>query len=215
MDRIELAMSVIRRVDFLPEDQHAFAGQDRPISIGLGQTNSQPRTVAAMLELLDVAEGHRVLDVGAGSGWTTALLGQLVGPRGSVVGVELEPALAAWGAGNVARYGMDWVRLYPALAALGRPAQAPYDRILVSAAAQELKIGYVNSDRLTRDSVPAKAAQAKLEAEFSKREKELNEMATKLKAAADKLDKEGPTLPEAERGRRQRELVEQDRDLNR
>lgn len=85
----------------------------------------------------------------------------------------------------------------------------------VSAAAQELKIGYVNSDRLTRDSAPAKAAQAKLEAEFSKREKELNEMATKLKAAADKLDKEGPTLPEAERGRRQRELVEQDRDLNR
>jgi protein-L-isoaspartate(D-aspartate) O-methyltransferase len=138
MDRIELAMSVIRRVDFLPEDQRAFVGQDRPLSIGLGQTNSQPRTVAAMLELLDVAEGHRVLDVGAGSGWTTALLGQLVGPRGSVVGVELEPALAAWGAGNVARYGMDWVRLYPALAALGRPAQSPYDRILVSAAAQEV-----------------------------------------------------------------------------
>lgn len=85
----------------------------------------------------------------------------------------------------------------------------------VSAAAQELKIGYVNSDRLTRDSAPAKAAQAKLEAEFGKREKELNEMATKLKAAADKLDKEGPTLAEAERGRRQRELIEQDRDLNR
>jgi outer membrane protein len=85
----------------------------------------------------------------------------------------------------------------------------------VSAAAQDLKIGYVNSDRLTRDSVPAKAAQAKLEAEFSKREKELNEMATKLKAAADKLDKEGPTLAETERARRQRELVEQDRDLSR
>ena len=85
----------------------------------------------------------------------------------------------------------------------------------VSAAAQELKIGYVNSDRLTRDSAPAKAAQAKLEAEFGKREKELNEMATKLKAAADKLDKEGPTLAEAERSRRQRELIEQDRDLNR
>ena len=85
----------------------------------------------------------------------------------------------------------------------------------VSAAAQELKIGYVNSDRLTRDSALAKAAQAKLEAEFGKREKELNEMATKLKAAADKLDKEGPTRAEAERGRRQRELIEQDRDLNR
>ena len=78
-----------------------------------------------------------------------------------------------------------------------------------------LKIGYVNAERLTRDSAPAKAAQAKLEAEFTKREKELNDLGTKLKAAADKLDKEGPTLPESERARRQRELVEQDRELTR
>lgn len=85
------------------------------------------------------------------------------------------------------------------------------------AAAQEagLKIGYVNADRLTRDSAPAKAAQAKLEAEFGKRERELTELTTRLKAAADKLDKDGPTLSETERTRRQRELVEQDRDLNR
>lgn len=85
------------------------------------------------------------------------------------------------------------------------------------ASAQEvmIKIGYVNADRLTRDSAPAKAAQAKLEAEFGKREKELSEIATRLKAAADKLDKDGPTLPESERTRRQRELVEQDRDLTR
>ncbi|MBL8340492.1 MAG: OmpH family outer membrane protein [Rubrivivax sp.] len=78
-----------------------------------------------------------------------------------------------------------------------------------------LKIGYVNADRLTRDSAPAKAAQAKLEAEFGKRDRELNELATRLKAAADRLDKEGPTLAESERTRRQRELVEQDRDLTR
>jgi outer membrane protein len=86
-----------------------------------------------------------------------------------------------------------------------------------AAGAQEgaLKIGYVNADRLTRDSAPAKAAQAKLEAEFGKRDKELNDLATRLKAAADRLDKEGPTLAEAERTRRQRELVEQDRDLTR
>ncbi len=78
-----------------------------------------------------------------------------------------------------------------------------------------IKIGYVNADRLTRDSAPAKAAQAKLEAEFGKREKELADLANRLKAAADKLDKDGPTLPESERTRRQRELVEQDRDLTR
>src|SRR3982751_5748990 len=84
-----------------------------------------------------------------------------------------------------------------------------------SASAQELKIGYVNSDRVLRDAVPAKAAQAKLEAEFSKREKDLNDLATRLKAASDRLDKESPTLAETERVRRQRELVDQDRELQR
>jgi outer membrane protein len=81
--------------------------------------------------------------------------------------------------------------------------------------AQDLKIGYVNSERVLREAVPAKAAQTKLEAEFSKREKDLNDQGVRLKAAADKLEKEAPTLSETERNRRQRELVEQDRDLQR
>jgi outer membrane protein len=85
----------------------------------------------------------------------------------------------------------------------------------VGAQAQELKIGYVNSDRVLRDAPPAKAAQAKLEAEFSKREKDLNDLANRLKAASDRLDKDAPTLAEAERTRRQRELVDQDRELQR
>ena len=63
-----------------------------------------------MLRLLDVRPGQRVLDVGSGSGWTTALIGHLVGPHGHVVGVEIEPHLAAWGAANVARAGMPWAR---------------------------------------------------------------------------------------------------------
>ncbi len=81
--------------------------------------------------------------------------------------------------------------------------------------AQELRIGYVNSDRVLRDAVPAKAAQAKLEVEFSKREKDLAEFANRLKAAGDKLDKDAPTLAETERNRRQRDLVEQDREFQR
>jgi protein-L-isoaspartate(D-aspartate) O-methyltransferase len=132
------AMAVIRRPDFLPPDQRGFADQDRPLPIGHGQTNSQPLTVATMLELLQVRPGDRVLDVGAGSGWTTALLGCLVGPGGSVTGVELEPELAAWGAANVAAYGMGWVRLYPADGVLGRPTDAPFERILVSAGARQV-----------------------------------------------------------------------------
>ena len=85
----------------------------------------------------------------------------------------------------------------------------------VGVQAQELKIGYVNSDRVLRDAAPAKAAQAKLEAEFSKRDRDLNDQAVKLKAAADKLEKDAPTLSEAERNRRQRELVDQDREIQR
>jgi outer membrane protein len=83
------------------------------------------------------------------------------------------------------------------------------------ASAQELKLAYVNSERVLREAAPAKAAQAKLETEFSRRDKDLNDQGAKLKAAADKLDKDGPTLSEAEKTRRQRELIEQDRDLQR
>jgi outer membrane protein len=81
--------------------------------------------------------------------------------------------------------------------------------------AQQLKIGYVNSERVLREAGPAKAAQQKLEAEFGKREKDLNDQNTALRAQADKLDKDSPTLSEAEKTRRQRELVELDRDLQR
>ncbi|HEU6456102.1 MAG TPA: OmpH family outer membrane protein [Roseateles sp.] len=81
--------------------------------------------------------------------------------------------------------------------------------------AQELKIGYVNSERVLREANLAKAAQVKLEAEFGKREKDLRDLEAKLRGAAEKLEKDAPTLSEAERGRRQRDLVEQDRDLQR
>ena len=83
------------------------------------------------------------------------------------------------------------------------------------AQAQELKIGYVNSERVMREAVPAKAAQAKLETEFSKREKDLTDLGARLKTAADKLEKDAPTLYETVRSRRQRDLVEQDREFQR
>jgi outer membrane protein len=81
--------------------------------------------------------------------------------------------------------------------------------------AQELKIGFVNSDRVLREATLAKAAQSRLEAEFSKRQKEGEDAAAKLKAAADKLDKDAPTISESERNRRQKDLVDQDRELQR
>ena len=86
---------------------------------------------------------------------------------------------------------------------------------LPAASAQELKIGYVNSERVLREAAPAQAAQRKPEAEFSKRQRELSEAETRLKTAADRLEKDAPTLAPADRTRRERELVEQDRDLQR
>ncbi|MDY0747103.1 OmpH family outer membrane protein [Paucibacter sp. R3-3] len=78
-----------------------------------------------------------------------------------------------------------------------------------------LKIGYVNSERVLREANLAKAAQLKLETEFGKRDKDLKDLEAKLRTAADKLEKDAPTLAEAEKSRRQRDLVEQDRDLQR
>jgi outer membrane protein len=85
----------------------------------------------------------------------------------------------------------------------------------IGAHAQELKIGYVNSERVLREAAMAKAAQTKLESEFGKRKKEIDDIAAKLKAASDKLDKESAAMPESERARRQRELLDMDRDLQR
>ena len=92
---------------------------------------------------------------------------------------------------------------------------ATFSSVAVSASGQELKIGYVNSERVVRESDIAKRSQAKLEAEFSKREKDLNDQNSALRAQAEKLDRDGPTLSETEKTRRQRELVELDRDLQR
>ena len=88
--------------------------------------------------------------------------------------------------------------------ALAAPAQA-----------QEFKAGFVNTDRIFREASTAKAAQAKLEQEFSRREKDLQGLAAQLKAASEKLERDAPTLPEAQRVTRQRQLVDQDRDFQR
>ena len=139
MDAVDRAFEAVPRSGFLPRLARSRAAHDGPILIGHGQTNSQPRTVADMLRLLAVEPGQRVLDVGSGSGWTTALLAHLTGPEGSVVGVELEPDLARWGAANVSALRMPWASVREALPdVLGDPEHGPWDRILVSAEADEL-----------------------------------------------------------------------------
>jgi protein-L-isoaspartate(D-aspartate) O-methyltransferase len=133
------AFTAVPREWFLPEGERRRASYDGPIPIGHDQTNSQPRTVEAMLRLLDVRRGQRVLDVGSGSGWTTALLAHLVGPEGAVLGLELEPDLVELGRAGLATGAWPWARIEPARdGVLGDPEGAPYDRVLVSAMADEM-----------------------------------------------------------------------------
>lgn len=154
--RVEAALAAVPRAGFLPEWERRRAAADRPLRIGYGQTNSQPTTVGNMLVLLDVHPGDRVLDVGSGSGWTTALLAHLAGPSGRVYGVELVPELADFGSSNLAAFltsrgsrsaGSNPGRTDSLAEAsiqlsergeLGVPQHAPYGRILVSAEAGEL-----------------------------------------------------------------------------
>jgi protein-L-isoaspartate(D-aspartate) O-methyltransferase len=138
-ERVRAAMATHPRERFLPASEVRRAAYDGPLDIGHGQTNSQPRTVRAMLELLDVQPGQRVLDVGSGSGWTTALLAELVGPAGRVLGLERVPDLVLTGAANVEAARMPWARVRAAVAGvLGAPEEAPFDRVLVSAMAKRL-----------------------------------------------------------------------------
>ncbi|MBE7367916.1 OmpH family outer membrane protein [Ramlibacter pallidus] len=99
------------------------------------------------------------------------------------------------------RYGLAFL-----LAALAFVGQAQ---------AQDFRVGFVNTDRIFREANSAKAAQAKLEQEFSRREKELNDLGASLKSASERFEREAPTLPETQRGQRQRQLIEQDREFQR
>ncbi|WP_293694433.1 methyltransferase domain-containing protein [uncultured Agrococcus sp.] len=135
-ERVAAAMRAVPRVDFLPSKMRNLADVDGPLPIGEDQTNSQPSTVEIMLQLLDVRSGDRVLDVGAGSGWTTAMLAHLVGDKGRVLGVERQERLIPPARAALGRYAAERASIVPAHPhVLGLPEEAPFDRILVSAEA--------------------------------------------------------------------------------
>ncbi|MCS3844395.1 protein-L-isoaspartate O-methyltransferase [Microbacterium sp. AK031] len=138
--RVRAAMSANSRENFLPPDVRHLADADHPVMIGWNATNSQPSTVARMLALLDVQPGDRVLDVGSGSGWTTAILSTLAGEEGTVIGVELVPQLVSYGRERLAetRARAEIREAIPGV--LGLPEEAPFDRILVSAQATSIPV---------------------------------------------------------------------------
>ncbi|MDI6778501.1 MAG: protein-L-isoaspartate O-methyltransferase [Patescibacteria group bacterium] len=140
-NRVIDAFSKVKRVDFVPEDLESAAQANIPLPIGQGQTISQPLTVAFMLEKLDPHPGNKVLDVGAGSGWTTALLALIVGKKGKVIGIEKLKELCGFGTNNISKYHLiegGRAKIICADGSKGYVNESPYDRILVSAAADEI-----------------------------------------------------------------------------
>lgn len=130
------AFEHVDRAYFVGDAHGSDVYGDYPLSIGKGQTISQPTTVAMMLEMLDAQKGQKVLDIGSGSGWTTALLAYIVGEEGSVVGVERVEELVALGRANLAKLDFKNAQITHAGTYLGSPNET-FDRILVSAAAEE------------------------------------------------------------------------------
>lgn len=144
------AFRKVKRADFMRDDMKALAEINEAMPIGKGQTISQPLTVAFMMEELQPKKGNKILDVGSGSGWTTALLSYIVGKKGKVIGMEVIKELKEFGEKNAS----EFVEKGQALFVLGDGSkgykkEAPFDRILVSASAlkvplalkKQLKIG--------------------------------------------------------------------------
>lgn len=151
--KVEKAMRKVDRELFVPEGEKSFAYYDTAIPIGHGQTISAPTVVAFMLEALDLKDGMRVLEVGAGSGYNCALLSVLVGARGKVMSVERVPELAELARANIASagIGMDNIEIMVGDGSEGYAPGAPYDRIIVTAALPSLDLGHPLVAQLKKD----------------------------------------------------------------
>jgi len=135
------AFSQIKREDFVLEEEKDWAYINDALPIGSNQTISQPLVVAFMLELLSPQSGEKILDIGAGSGWTTALLAYLVKPKGKVIAIDIIPELVEFGKKNLGKYNFIKKGIVQFLCIdgkLGYRKEAPYDKILISASTSEI-----------------------------------------------------------------------------
>lgn len=136
-------MLAVPRAKFLPEDAQSYSVMDTPLPIGFGQTISAPHMVAIMNEALQLEVGQKVLEVGAGSGWHSATIAEVIAPHGAprsewghVYTVEIVQGLAEIARKNIMNEGYgDRVTITYGDGSKGYPQKAPYDRVLVTAAA--------------------------------------------------------------------------------
>jgi protein-L-isoaspartate(D-aspartate) O-methyltransferase len=133
--RVMAALGKVRRSAFVPRQSEWAAYQNRPLPIGCGQTISQPYIVALMTELLDLQPTDKVLEVGTGSGYQAAVLSELVS---SVYSIEVIPELSQRAGATLAAEGYSNVMLRVGNGALGWPEEAPFNAIIVTAAAERI-----------------------------------------------------------------------------
>jgi protein-L-isoaspartate(D-aspartate) O-methyltransferase len=139
------AFQKIKRIDFLPDDMKDLAELNEALPIGYGQTISQPLVVAFMLEQLQPQSGDKILDIGSGSGWTTALLAEIVKPKGRVIAIEIIPELKEFGEKNIANYNFVKKGVADFICADGSKGyekEAPYGKILASASAEKIPLSW-------------------------------------------------------------------------
>ncbi|WP_417686688.1 protein-L-isoaspartate(D-aspartate) O-methyltransferase [Roseibium sp.] len=147
--RDQLTLAAMRKVprhDFVPDNERAYAYDDRPLPIGAGQTISQPYMVAMMTEALKLCGGEKVLEIGTGSGYAAAVLDEIAG---TVISIERVKSLADHARANLQRSGHGQVRVICADGTKGLPDEAPFDGIVVTAGGprvpdalkRQLKIG--------------------------------------------------------------------------
>ena len=136
-ERVLNAMRSVPRHLFVPEKEQRHAYADYPLPIGWGQTISAPHMVAIMCDLLDIQDGMKILEIGAGSGYHAAVMAELVG-SGHVYAVETIEGLAQFARDNLKKAGITNVTVIVEDGSLGLPGYAPYDRISVACASPEI-----------------------------------------------------------------------------
>ena len=137
--QVESAFRNIPRHEFVLTSELDRAYYNEPIPILKDQTISQPAVVSRMTEWLDVKDGQKILEIGTGSGWQSAILSYLVG-TGTVYSVERHPELANFARENLEKLGIDNVHVILDDGSLGYPNASPYDRIIVTAACTEIPL---------------------------------------------------------------------------
>jgi protein-L-isoaspartate(D-aspartate) O-methyltransferase len=148
--KVESAIRHIPRHNFIPESLKHRAYENAPISLMKKQTISQPSVVSRMTEWLDLKEGHKVLEIGSGSGWQSAILAYIVG-KGKIFTVERHATLASFAKNNLEKLGIENVKIIHGDGSLGLPEVSPFDRIMITAACKKVPAALL--DQLALDGL--------------------------------------------------------------